>query len=51
MKRKNSYKHKKNEQAWQYILKALDLNEQSIEAFQMAYDYLINLKRFDSLQA
>ena len=48
---KEFIKHKKNEQAWQYILKALDLNEQSIEAFQMAYDHLINLKRFDSLQA
>ena len=46
---KEFIKHKKNEQAWQYILKALDLNEQSIEAFQMAYDHLINLKRFDSL--
>ena len=34
-----------------YFKKLWDLNEQSIEAFQMAYDHLINLKRFDSLQA
>ena len=48
---KKLLRQKKVEESWQQIIKALDINEKSFEAFKVGFNLLYSQKRYDSALA